>query len=85
MIIRITNIIDPVAKPIVFDRVFAIGPHPAMAASALAVTAFTPLNAPDEEEEAKSLTERLQSRWTFSDCAGFPGVLRYCAAMYLDH
>lgn len=71
---RITNVIAPLVKPIGFDRDIALALIPAMAAREVAVAALATvyaIDAPDEEAEAKSLTERLQSRWSLPTALAF--------------
>lgn len=71
---RIANVIAPVVKPIGFDRDIALALIPAMAAREIAVAALATtyaIAAPDEETEAKSLTERLQSRWSLPTALAF--------------
>ncbi|MEO9912811.1 MAG: ferrous iron transporter B [Parasphingorhabdus sp.] len=71
---RITNVIAPIVKPIGFDRDIALALIPAMAAREVAVAALATtyaIDAPDEEAEAKSLTERLQSRWSLPTALAF--------------
>ncbi len=71
---RITNVIAPIVKPIGFDRDIALALIPAMAAREVAVAALATtyaIDAPDEETEAKSLTERLQSKWSLPTALAF--------------
>jgi len=71
---RIANVIAPVVKPIGFNRDIALALIPAMAAREVAVAALATtyaIDAPDEEAEAKSLTERLQSRWSLPTALAF--------------
>ncbi len=71
---RITNVIAPIVKPIGFDRDIALALIPAMAAREVAVAALATtyaIDAPDEEAEAKSLTERLQTRWSLPTALAF--------------
>ena len=71
---RITNVIAPIVKPIGFDRDIALALIPAMAAREVAVAALATtyaIDAPDEEAGAKSLTERLQSRWSLPTALAF--------------
>jgi len=71
---RITNVIAPLVKPIGFDRDIALALIPAMAAREVAVAALATvyaIDAPDEETEAKSLTERLPSRWSLPTALAF--------------
>lgn len=71
---RIANVIEPVVAPIGFNRDIALALIPAMAAREVAVAALATtyaIDAPDEETEAKSLTERLQSRWSLPTALAF--------------
>ena len=71
---RIANVIAPVVKPIGFNRDIALALIPAMAAREVAVAALATtyaIDATDEEAEAKSLTERLQSRWSLPTALAF--------------
>ncbi len=71
---RIANVIAPIVKPIGFNRDIALALIPAMAAREVAVAALATtyaIDAPDEEAEAKSLTERLQSRWSLPTALAF--------------
>ena len=71
---RIANVIAPVVKPIGFNRDIALALIPAMAAREVAVAALATtyaIDAPDEEAEAKSLTERLQSGWSLPTALAF--------------
>lgn len=71
---RIANVIEPVVAPIGFNRDIALALIPAMAAREVAVAALATtyaIDAPDEEAEAKSLTERLQSRWSLPTALAF--------------
>ncbi len=71
---RIANVIAPVVKPIGFNRDIALALIPAMAAREVAVAALATvyaIDAPDEEAEAKSLTERLQSKWSLPTALAF--------------
>lgn len=71
---RIANVIAPVVAPIGFNRDMALALIPAMAAREVAVSALATtyaIDAPDEEAEARSLTERLQSRWTLPMALAF--------------
>ena len=71
---RIANVIAPVVEPIGFNRDIALALIPAMAAREVAVAALATtyaIDAPDEEAEAKSLTERLQSRWSLPTALAF--------------
>ncbi|WP_074206492.1 ferrous iron transporter B [Parasphingorhabdus marina] len=71
---RIANVIEPVVAPIGFNRDMALALIPAMAAREVAVSALATtyaIDAPDEEAEARSLTERLQSRWTLPMALAF--------------
>ncbi|GAB5482890.1 MAG: ferrous iron transporter B [Parasphingorhabdus sp.] len=71
---RIANVIEPVVAPIGFNRDMALALIPAMAAREVAVAALATtyaIDAPDEEAEAKSLTERLQSRWSLPTALAF--------------
>ncbi len=71
---RIANVMEPVVAPIGFNRDMALALIPAMAAREVAVSALATtyaIDAPDEEAEAKSLTERLQSRWTLPMALAF--------------
>lgn len=71
---RIANVIAPAVAPIGFNRDMALALIPAMAAREVAVSALATtyaIDAPDEEAEARSLTERLQSRWTLPMALAF--------------
>ena len=71
---RIANVIEPVVAPIGFNRDIALALIPAMAAREVAVAALATtyaIDATDEEAEAKSLTERLQSRWSLPTALAF--------------
>ncbi|QJB69129.1 ferrous iron transporter B [Parasphingorhabdus halotolerans] len=71
---RIANVIEPIVTPIGFNRDIALALIPAMAAREVAVAALATtyaIDAPDEEAEAKSLTERLQSRWSLPTALAF--------------
>lgn len=71
---RIANVIEPVVAPIGFNRDIALALIPAMAAREVAVAALATtyaIDAPDEEAEAKSLTERLQSSWSLPTALAF--------------
>lgn len=71
---RIANVIEPAVAPIGFNRDIALALIPAMAAREVAVAALATtyaIDAPDEEAEAKSLTERLQSRWSLPTALAF--------------
>lgn len=71
---RIANVIEPAVAPIGFNRDMALALIPAMAAREVAVAALATtyaIDAPDEEAEAKSLTERLQSRWSLPTALAF--------------
>ncbi len=71
---RIANVITPAVEPIGFNRDIALALIPAMAAREVAVAALATtyaIDAPDEEAEAKSLTERLQSRWSLPTALAF--------------
>lgn len=71
---RIANVIEPIVAPIGFNRDIALALIPAMAAREVAVAALATtyaIDAPDEETEAKSLTERLQSRWSLPTALAF--------------
>ena len=71
---RIANVSEPVVAPIGFNRDMALALIPAMAAREVAVSALATtyaIDAPDEEAEARSLTERLQSRWTLPMALAF--------------
>lgn len=71
---RIAIVIEPVVAPIGFNRDIALALIPAMAAREVAVAALATtyaIDPPDEEAEAKSLTERLQSRWSLPTALAF--------------
>ena len=71
---RIANVIAPVVKPIGFNRDIALALIPAMAAREVAVAALATtyaIDATDEEAEARSLTERLQSSWSLPTALAF--------------
>lgn len=71
---RIASIIEPALKPIGFNSEISLALIPAMAAREVAVAALATtyaIDAPDEEAEAKSLTERLQSKWSLPTALAF--------------
>jgi ferrous iron transport protein B len=71
---RIASVIEPVLKPIGFNSEISLALIPAMAAREVAVAALATtyaIEAPDEETEAKSLTERLQSKWSLPTALAF--------------
>ena len=71
---RIANVIEPIVKPIGFNRDIALALIPAMAAREVAVAALATTYAidnPDEAAEAKSLTERLQGSWSLRTALAF--------------
>lgn len=71
---RIASVIEPVLKPIGFNSEISLALIPAMAAREVAVAALATtyaIDAPDEEAEAKSLTERLQSKWSLPTALAF--------------
>ncbi|GAB5486671.1 MAG: ferrous iron transport protein B [Parasphingorhabdus sp.] len=71
---RIASVIEPVLKPIGFNSEISLALIPAMAAREVAVAALATtyaIDAPDEETEAKSLTERLQSKWSLPTALAF--------------
>ncbi len=71
---RIASVIEPVLKPVGFNSEISLALIPAMAAREVAVAALATtyaIDAPDEETEAKSLTERLQSKWSLPTALAF--------------
>ena len=71
---RIASVIEPVVAPIGFSHDIALALIPAMAAREVAVSALATtyaIDAADEETEAQSLTERLQSRWSLPTALAF--------------
>lgn len=71
---RIASVIEPVLKPIGFNSEISLALIPAMAAREVAVAALATtyaIDAADEEAQAKSLTERLQSRWSLPTALAF--------------
>lgn len=71
---RIASVIEPVLKPIGFNSEISLALIPAMAAREVAVAALATtyaIDAPDEEAEVKSLTERLQSKWSLPTALAF--------------
>lgn len=71
---RIASVIEPALKPIGFNSEISLALIPAMAAREVAVAALATtyaIDAPDEEAEAKSLTERLQSKWSLPTALAF--------------
>lgn len=71
---RIASVIEPVMAPIGFNHEITLALIPAMAAREVAVSALATtyaIDATDEEAEAKSLTERLQSRWSLPTALAF--------------
>ena len=71
---RIAGAIEPVVAPIGFNRDIALALIPAMAAREVAVAALATtyaIDAPDEEAEAASLTERLRSGWSLPTALAF--------------
>ena len=71
---RIASVIEPALKPIGFNSEISLALIPAMAAREVAVAALATtyaIEADDEEAEAKSLTERLQSKWSLPTALAF--------------
>ena len=71
---RIANAIEPVFRPIGFNRDMALALIPAMAAREVAVSALATVYAIDAGDEAvqeKSLIERLQGRWSLPTALAF--------------
>ena len=71
---RIAGVIEPIVKPIGFNRDIALALIPAMAAREVAVAALATtyaIDAPDEELEAQSLTQRLQGSWSLPTALAF--------------
>lgn len=71
---RIASVIEPIVAPIGFNHEITLALIPAMAAREVAVSALATtyaIDATDEEQEAKSLTERLQSRWSLPTALAF--------------
>ena len=71
---RIADGLAVVVKPIGFDRDIALALIPAMAAREVAVSALATVNAidaADEDTQAKSLAQRLQSKWSLATALAF--------------
>jgi len=71
---RIANAIEPVFRPIGFNRDMALALIPAMAAREVAVSALATVYAIDADDEAaqeQSLIQRLQGRWSLPTALAF--------------
>jgi ferrous iron transport protein B len=72
---RIAGVIEPVLRPIGFNREISVALIPAIAAREVAVsalaTAYSIDDAKDEDAAAKSLTQRLSGRWTLPTALAF--------------
>ena len=71
---RIANVIEPVLRPVGFGHDIVLALIPAMAAREIAVSALATVYAiegGDEEAQALTLTERLQSRWSLPTALAF--------------
>jgi len=71
---RIANSLEPVVRPIGFNRDIALALIPAMAAREVAVSALATvyaINDGDEDRQAKSLVGRLQGRWSLPTALAF--------------
>jgi len=71
---RMASVLEPVLRPIGFNHEIALALIPAMAAREVAVSALATANAidaGDEDEEARSLGERLQGRWSLPTALAF--------------
>ena len=71
---RVANTIEPVFRPIGFNRDMALALIPAMAAREVAVSALATVYAVDADDEAaqeQSLIERLQGRWSLPTALAF--------------
>ncbi|RYD81890.1 MAG: ferrous iron transporter B, partial [Sphingomonadales bacterium] len=71
---RVANTIEPVFRPIGFNRDMALALIPAMAAREVAVSALATVYAIDADDEAaqeQSLIERLQGRWSLPTALAF--------------
>ncbi|KKC27045.1 ferrous iron transporter B [Sphingomonas sp. SRS2] len=71
---RVANAIEPVFRPIGFNRDMALALIPAMAAREVAVSALATVYAIDAEDEAvqeRSLIDRLQGRWSLPTTLAF--------------
>jgi ferrous iron transport protein B len=71
---RIASGLAVVVKPIGFDRDIALALIPAMAAREVAVSALATVNAidaADEDTQAKSLAERLRTKWSLATALAF--------------
>jgi ferrous iron transport protein B len=71
---RIANGLEPVFRPIGFNRDMALALIPAMAAREVAVSALATVYAVDADDETvqeKSLVERLRGRWSLPTALAF--------------
>ena len=71
---RIANAVEPVFRPIGFNRDMALALIPAMAAREVAVSALATVYAIDADDEAvqqQSLIQRLQGRWSLPTALAF--------------
>jgi len=71
---RMASGLEPVLRPIGFNHEIALALIPAMAAREVAVSALATANAidtSDEDEQARSLGERLQGRWSLPTALAF--------------
>jgi len=72
---RIASVLEPALRPIGFNHEIALALIPAMAAREVAVSALATANAidngDDEEATARSLSERLQGRWSLPTALAF--------------
>lgn len=71
---RMASVIEPVLRPIGFNHEISLALIPAMAAREVAVSALATANAietSDEDEQARSLGERLQGRWSLPTALAF--------------
>jgi len=71
---RMAATIEPVLRPIGFNHEISLALIPAMAAREVAVSALATANAietSDEDEQARSLGERLQGRWSLPTALAF--------------
>ncbi len=71
---RMANVIEPVVRPIGFNRDIALALVPAMAAREVAVAALATTYAIDEDDEdkqAQQLGERLAGRWSLPTALAF--------------
>ena len=71
---RIAGGLEPIVRPIGFNKEIALALIPAMAAREVAVAALATVYAvddPNEDAQAKGLAERLQGRWSLPTALAF--------------